>query len=270
MDKVKCSEFVDTLENLNARVNINTQYGDNDLSAWLIKNLDLKEGERVLDVGCGDGTHLKMVASIVKRDNYCTGIDYDLDMVNRAKSQSKDFNPRVLFLQMDMDSIGKPGSSFEDNSLDLIYSVYAFYYSKNEFDTLNALKRKSKLGGRVAVVGPHSDNNKEWFSFLSQFMKIPEPVIVSSTVFMEGIKRYADENFRKVKTAEFINNITLPSYDALRKFWMSNVYYDPEHDPKFEKYGRKHFEEHKTFQFPKKAQMVMMEDKKQLTPSQLS
>jgi len=258
IDKIKCSEFIDSTENLINRFNINIQYGDNDLQSWVTKNLEAKEGERVLDIGCGDGTHLRSVASIVKKDNHCIGIDYDLGMVDKAITQSENFVPLVSFLQMDMDNIGSPNSPFKGNSLDLIYSVYAFYYSQNEFKLLDVLKNKLKPEGRITVVGPHVGNNREWFDFLNQFMQIPKPVLVSTTTFMEGIRNYAEKSFREVKTLDFVNNITIPSLDILRKYWVSNIYYDPTHDSDFEEYARQHFEREKTFRFPKKAELITM------------
>ena len=44
---------------------------------------------------------------------------------------------------MSMDDIGT-SNNFSNNFFDLIYSVYAFYYTKNEIHLLNSLKTKLK------------------------------------------------------------------------------------------------------------------------------
>lgn len=262
MNEKKCSEFADKLENIKTRISNNTKYGDNNLQSWLLKNLQVRENEHVLDIGCGNGTHLCEVAAIVKKDNYCIGIDYDASTIEKAKAESKEFSPKVTFLDMDMDTIGEPDSGFQDSFFDLIYSVYAFYYSKDALRLLDVLKRRLKPGGRIAIVGPHGDNNKDWFVFLTQFLQLPDSVIDASSTFMERIERYAHNNFVHVETNEFVNNITFPSYDVLKTYWESNIYFDPKYNAEFQKYGRKHFTKHKTFRFSKKAKMVMMKKKK--------
>ncbi len=262
-DKRKCSEFADTLNNLGARLNTNMQYGDNDLTTWILKNIEAKEGERLLDIGCGDGMHLRGIAVIVGKDHYCTGIDYDLLMIEKSKSLSSGFSPAVDFMHVDMDIIDSSTLSFEDNFFDLIYSVYAFYYSKDEMRLLDIMKRKLKPQGRISIVGPYSDNNIAWFRFLNQFMEIPESIMASTTTFMEGIEKYAHKNFNEVNSKEFFNNITLPSYDALKEYWVANIYYAPKYDAGFEKYAREHFKENSVFTYFKKVQMITMRNKKE-------
>ena len=262
MDKRKCSEFVDNQDNLSARMKTNTQYGDNDLPSWLIDHLKPQKGEHVLDIGCGNGSYLRQVAAIIKKDNYCFGIDYDREMIHKAEEGSKNSKPAITFATMDMDTIGDPSSPFKDNFFDLIYSVYAFYYSKNEMKTLGHLKEKLKPEGRIGIMGPHGDNNKDWFVFLYKFMKLSQAVVRSSTTFMDDITSYARKNFKHVQTYEFVNNITIPSYEDMKMYWKSNIYYDPQYDPGFEKYARQHFTKHKTFTYYKKAKLTIMQGKK--------
>lgn len=261
MNKTKCSEFIDNVGGLNVRIGTNAQYGDNDLTTWLINHLDVKPGEHVLDIGCDGGAHLRKVASIVGKDDFCFGIDYDRQMIDKAKKDSENFKPCIIFQQMDMDTTSDSNPPFKNDYFDLIYSVYAFYYSKNEIVLLNTLREKIKKNGRIAIVGPYGDNNKQWFEFLTQFMELPKPVIGASSTFMDGIKMYADENFEIVKTSEFINNITLPSFEVLKNYWTSNIYHDPKYDQDFEKYARKHFKKNKSFKFFKKAKIIMMKNK---------
>ena len=262
MSKIKCSEFSDTIENIKSRIGNNSKYGDNDLQSWLLEHLKVKENEHVLDIGCGNGTHLREVATRVKHDNYCSGIDYNESTIKLAKEESKGFKPTVTFLHMDMDTLGDTSSPFKDNSFDLIYAAYAFYYSKYALKTLDVLKKKIKPKGRIAIIGPHGDNNKEWFVFLTQFMKLQNAVVDASSTFMEKIEKYARENFVHIEAAEFVNNITFPSYDILATYWKSNIYYDPQYDTKFEKYAREHFKKYKVFRYAKKAKMVVMKEKK--------
>ncbi|MCL4359693.1 class I SAM-dependent methyltransferase [Patescibacteria group bacterium] len=260
MKKTQCSEFTDNKNNLQERVKTNTQFGDNDLTSWLIGHLAMKKGDRVLDIGCGDGNHLRHIAPIVARDNYCVGIDYDRGMIDKSKALSEHTQPKITFVNMDMDKLSE--SRFDDKYFDLIYSVYAFYYSKNIAATLGQMKKKLRDQGKIAIVGPTGDNNKNWFDFLNLFMKIPAPILQSSTTFMDGIEEWANKNFRSVKFFTFTNTITIPTLKDLRNYWVSNIYYEKKYDPAFEGNASSYFKNHTFFRFAKIAKMILMEDKK--------
>ena len=252
-------EFVDSTSNVATRVDINTKYGNNNLKEWVPKQLQLQQGEKILDIGCGDGTHIRDVSSYVKDENCCFALDYDKDMIARSINLSKDNSPRIKFFVMSMDDVTQT-DAFSKNSFDLIYSVYAFYYTKNEVKLLNNLKKLLKSDGRISIIGPYSDNNKNWWDFLEQFMTVPNSLRkFANTEFMQGVEEYAKINFQDVKFDEFVNEITFPSIDVFRQYWKSNIYYDSKYDSDFELYAKKHFETHNNFQYSKKAEIITMQ-----------
>jgi len=252
-----CDEFTDSTNNVTVRFDINAKFGNNNLREWIPTQLELKQGEKVLDIGCGSGTYLRDIAKIVNEENSCFGIDYDKEMINKSIELSKDIFPPIKFIIMNMDDIGK-ADHFGDNFFDLVYSVYAFYYSKNEFTTLENIKRILKPDGRISIIGPHSENNKNWWNFLEQFMKVPDSLKHANTEFMKDIENYARKNFKKVTTSKFVNDINLPTIDVLMQYWKSNIYYEPKYDSEFEKHAKIHFDKFGNFQYSKKAQLITM------------
>lgn len=240
---------------LNTRILTNNKFGNKDLDQWIIERLDIKQGENILDVCCGTGNHLMKFAAIAKAK--CIGIDISDTSIKQAREKNKDENVEFVIGDIDNMDDGK----IVDDYFDIITAIYALYYSKNPTKLLETLKNKIKAGGKIVAVGPYSDNNKGWFDFLNQFMKLPENIMKTTTTFMEDeVLPFGKKNFKSVQTHEFVNDIAIPTIDDLRNYWKSNIYHKEEYDANFEKYAKKHFEKHKSFDFFKKALMIIMED----------
>lgn len=256
-EQKECKDFKDNIDGLTNRLNINNGYGNNDLQSWLMEQLKVKDSEDVLDIGCGDGRHLKEISSMTS--GQCVGIDYDEKMIQKSKVNVAD---NLSYHHFSMDEINTPSAPIGGDKFNLIYSLYAFYYSKDSISLLELLKKRIKENGRIAIIGPYGDNNKDWFKFLNQYVELDDSIMKSSYSFMDDVRKFAYDNYHYVTTNDFINTITLPTYEDLKTYWESNIYYDSKYDADFEKYATEHFDNNETFSYNKVAKLVMMEDMK--------
>ena len=262
-EQKECKDFKDNIGGLTNRLAINNGYGNNDLQSWLIKRLEVNKFDDVLDIGCGDGRHLFEIATKHATYGQCHGIDYDRDMIEKSKrlpmEEFNDVKPYNLrFNHFNMDEINTPSSPLKDQKYNVIYSLYAFYYSKDSIKLLDLLKSRLHDGGKISIIGPHGENNKGWFKFLNQFVQLDDSIMNSSYSFMDDIKSYAYSNFEMVVTEDFVNTITLPTYSDLKKYWESNIYYDSKYDAKFEELAKQHYDSEGEFSYNKFAKMITM------------
>jgi len=242
---------------LDTRIQTNQVFGDNDLDEWLLSQLNPKRGERILDAGCGTGNHLIKLAQRTAVDDSCMGFDLSEQSVQQAAEKARKAGVRIKFVVGNLDELDALGIANE--SFDTVTSNYALYYAENAAKTLSVLAQKIKASGRMAIMGPHADNNKQWFEFLRGFMTIPSSIERISGKFMEEVVvPFANEHFESVRVAEFVNNIRIPTYEDLKRYWVSNVYFKEEFDGGFEEHARRHFSNSSSFDFFKKGLLVVM------------
>lgn len=112
----------------------------------IVKLLDLKPGERLLDVGCGTGTLLK-VARQSHPDNEMVGIDIDKKVLEIAKS-------KLAFTGIQLINTGAENLRFPDKSFDVVVSTLIFHHLPTEIKrkALLEIKRVLKPNGRFLLV----------------------------------------------------------------------------------------------------------------------
>ena len=70
-------------------------WGHRSLTAWALSHLDVQPTDRVLDIGCGSGMAIKLIAEITV-DGFVTGIDYSQQMLRQARRSNAMPSKQVL------------------------------------------------------------------------------------------------------------------------------------------------------------------------------
>ena len=118
----------------------------------VLKALQLREGERVLDIGSGPGLLAYDMAASVGRDGRVCGIDISEDMLAMSRKRCAN-QPWTEYQRADATKLPYP-----DNSFDAAVSTQVYEYVADIPAALAELYRVTRPGGRVVVLDTDYDS----------------------------------------------------------------------------------------------------------------
>jgi ubiquinone/menaquinone biosynthesis C-methylase UbiE len=121
-----------------------------DITEKTIRRMDLRPGQRVLDLGCGSGWATRLLTRLVgdgsRGSGQVVGVDISDEMVRQARVASNDFN-NVTFV------VGSAAEiPWEENVFNKVLSVESFYYYPDQDRALNELFRVMAPRGRLFIL----------------------------------------------------------------------------------------------------------------------
>jgi trans-aconitate methyltransferase len=127
------------------------------LASEVIDLLDPKPGERILDLGCGDGA---LTEQIVATGAKVTGVDSSPSMVAAAQAR-----------KLDVRLVNCEALDF-DHEFDTAFSNAALHWMHNQDEVLAGVHRSLKPGGRfVAEMGGHGNIAAIQVALIAAFAK---------------------------------------------------------------------------------------------------
>jgi SAM-dependent methyltransferase len=110
----------------------------------LCEAVDLRAGERVLDVATGNGN-----AALAAARRFCdvTGVDYVPSLLERARERAKAEGLEVDFQEGDAEDL-----PFPDDSFDAVLSTCGAMFAPDQERTAAELLRVCRPGGRIGMV----------------------------------------------------------------------------------------------------------------------
>lgn len=119
---------------------------------WLLRALWLPRGQRVLEIGCGRGIALPVLATRLIPQSL-TGVDIDPELVAIARARLERTGLRVTVVEADVRSL-----PFDDGSFDLVIDFGTCYHvsggRQGSATALNEIARVLRLGGRFVHETP--------------------------------------------------------------------------------------------------------------------
>ena len=172
--------------------------------------MDLHEGDRVLDLGCGAGWAPRIMAPMVGDTGQVVGLDVSDEMIRRARANSRDFE-NILFVW---------GSAMElpwqENYFTKVLSIESFYYYPDQERALAELFRLTAPRAQIYIlINLYRDNpySLRWVDEL----KVPVHAR-SEAEYVEMLKKHT---FIDV-AAKRIPDLT-PTPDTYSGKWFANA-----------------------------------------------
>lgn len=176
--------------------------------------MELKPGDRVLDLGCGAGWATRIVARMVasedSRSGQVLGLDVSDEMVRRARAQSREFE-NIMYVWGSAAEI-----PWQEDFFDKVLSIESFYYYPDQDKALDELMRVMAPGGRMFIlINLYKDNpySLRWVDEL----KVPVHVL-SEQEYLELLKKHGFTNVE----ARRIPDLT-PTPEEYTGKWYANA-----------------------------------------------
>ena len=123
------------------------QHGFADLAQLdaLLEATDLRAGQRVLDLGCGDGRISEYLSD--RTGAHVTGLDYIPEAIRLARERTAAKADRLSFAVGDLNDLDLLACHF-----DVVLSIDTIYFSQDYARTIGQLAAALRPGGRMAFL----------------------------------------------------------------------------------------------------------------------
>ena len=185
-----------------------------DITEKTIRLMELRAGERVLDLSCGTGWATRILARLVGEGpqgfGQVVGLDISDEMIRHARAASRDFD-NMMFVWGSAQQI-----PWEENFFDKALSVEAFYYYPDQDRTLAELFRVLAPRGRFFIlINLYKDNpySLRWVDEL----KVPVHVR-SEAEYVQLLKAHAFDDVQATRIPD-----DTPTPDEYTGKWFKNA-----------------------------------------------
>ncbi len=194
------------LGDLSSRLDLNVKFGNFNFSDTIVKLLALKDGDRILDVGCGTGKHLEEFKG--KFDIEAHGVD---------PSVTEEREGDVVIKKAGAEKIPYP-----DDFFDKLMCNYAMYYVVDWKGALSEMQRVVKPGGRILICGPGVGNNANLYEVHRKVVGDISEIDVRGSKFMEGMLiPFIVESGLSFSSQLYSNKISYPTAEDFVEYYGS-------------------------------------------------
>ena len=122
----------------------------------MLKNLGLKAGQTVCDMGCGNGFYTLKLAKIVGEKGQVLAVDIQPEMLSLLNERAKE--EKLANIKPILGTTVDP--NLPTGKIDLILCVDVYHEFSNPEEMLAAMRNSLKPGGRIALVEFRAEDPK--------------------------------------------------------------------------------------------------------------
>jgi SAM-dependent methyltransferase len=164
-----------TSDRLAARARLHTRYSVSDEGwfEWVGRRLDLRDGDSILDIGCGPGWFWPATASLLPDRLDLTLADQSAGMVREALERCGSLG----HWSVDGREADAAALPFADASFDAVLALHMLYHVPDQAKAMAEMHRVLKPGGMLAVTTNGANNLRDLYALTTVFGSEPvEPV----------------------------------------------------------------------------------------------
>jgi ubiquinone/menaquinone biosynthesis C-methylase UbiE len=207
--------------NLSSRIRIHENYSVNkqDWHSWLFEQMKLTPDNRVLELGCGDGSFWYKNKKGIPKGLKVTLSDHFTGMLNHAKEKLDDFFD-FWYEQINAEEI-----PFEENSFDIVMANHMLYHVPERKQALKEVRRVLKSGGIFYCSTIGKSHLTEFGELLQEFDSSLNYISVNSNAKAFGLENgetQLREYFSYVHLKEFQDGLKITEVKAIIDYLISS------------------------------------------------
>ena len=182
--------------NISSRINLHSLYSQNSQGwfPWIYENLDIRQGMRILEIGCGDGTLWAQHLDQIPQNVLITLSDISEGMLRDTRRQVKAGGDCDFITYQDFDCHQIP---YKDDSFDLVVANHVLFYCEDISMVCREVRRVLSRNGRFICSTYGAGHMKEVGELAREF---DERIVLSADKLYE---KFGKENGRKILSPYF-------------------------------------------------------------------
>ena len=193
----------------------------NPLGQRAIDKLDLSNGKRILDIGCGCGATTLEIAKMIP-EGKIIGVDISEPMLNQARKDALEMslsNTEFVVQDVQTDEISK-------DAFDIAFSRFGVMFFEDSYEAFKNINNALKIGGQLSFVCWQEPLLNPWQSLsiqvIKQFIDLPAPPPKSPGLFAFEDKSYIEDildrsNFKEINIDDNQEEIVMFAGKSLKE-----------------------------------------------------
>ena len=161
------------------------------MAQWGVSHFEIKEDDKILDIGCGGGRNIQRFASQISQNGRVVVIDYSEVSVEKSKELNKEVIDRGIVNVLKGSVSDMP---FYDGTFDIVTGFETIYFWPDFINDLKEVNRVLKKGGLVFFCNEavYREGEMEKYDDLVELLDMK---IYSEDVLKESLEKTGFKDF---------------------------------------------------------------------------